>query len=109
MNAGAVVVGVSPQGVASKAAFAEKHALGFPVLADERAAVCEKYGVWQEKRMYGRTFMGVVRTTYIIAPSGVVAERFDRVKVPGHAERVLAAIGGVGSAGGLTKRRRAGR
>ncbi len=89
---GAVVLGISPDDTKSKAKFAGKHGLNFPVLADEGAAVCEKYGVWREKSMYGRTFMGVVRTTYLINPSGKVARRFDKVKVKGHAEAVLAAL-----------------
>jgi len=88
----AVVLGVSPDPEASKAKFAGKHDLNFPILADAGAQVCEKYGVWQEKSMYGRTFMGVVRTTYLIAPSGKVARRFDKVKVKGHADAVLAAL-----------------
>ena len=54
--------------------------------------LCEKYGVWQEKSMYGKKYMGVVRTTYLIAPGGKVLQRWDKVKVPGHAEEVLAAI-----------------
>ncbi len=89
---GAVVLGISPDDVKSKAKFAGKYKLNFPVLADEGAAVCSKYGVWQEKSMYGRTYMGVVRTTYLIAPSGKVAHRFDQVKVKGHADAVLAAL-----------------
>ncbi|MFN3167838.1 MAG: thioredoxin-dependent thiol peroxidase [Phycisphaeraceae bacterium] len=88
----AVVLGVSPDGEASKAKFAGKHELNFPILADEGATVCQKYGVWQEKSMYGRTFMGVVRTTYLIDPSGKVARRFDKVKVKAHADAVLAAL-----------------
>jgi len=88
---GVVVFGISPQGVESKAKFAEKEKLNYPVLADEGSKVCEKYGVWVEKSMYGNTFMGVVRTTYLIRPSGAVERRWDRVKVPGHAEEVLEA------------------
>ena len=88
----AVVLGISPDGEASKAKFAGKYDLNFPVLADEGAAVCGKYGVWQEKSMYGKSYMGVVRTTYLIDPSGKVAQRFDKVKVKGHADQVLAAL-----------------
>lgn len=91
---GAWVVGVSPQGVESKAKFAAKHGLGFPLLADEGARVCEKYGVWQEKSMYGRSYMGVVRTTYVLGRSGKVLRRFDRVRVAGHAEAVLGVLRG---------------
>lgn len=87
-----VVLGVSPDSVASHEKFVAKEDLNFTLLADEGAAVCTKYGVWQEKSMYGRKYMGVVRTTYLIDPKGKVAERFDKVKVPGHAEAVLARI-----------------
>ena len=88
-RANAVVLGVSPQEVKSKSKFAQKHDLNFPILADDDAKVCEKYGVWQEKSMYGRTYMGVARTTYLIGPDGKVEHRWDKVKVPGHAEAVL--------------------
>lgn len=90
-KAGVVVFGISPQGVESKAKFAKKERLNYPVLADEDARVCEKYGVWREKSMYGNTYMGVVRTTYLIRPSGAVERRWDKVRVPGHAEEVLEA------------------
>lgn len=89
---GAVVLGISPDGPKSKAKFAGKYGLNFPILADEGSVVCGKYGVWQEKSMYGRTYMGVVRTTYLIDPNGKVARRFDKVKVKGHCEAVLAAL-----------------
>ena len=89
----AVVLGVSPDDEKSKAKFAAKHDLNFPILADPGAQVCEKYGVWQEKSMYGKKYMGVVRTTYLIDPKGKVARRWDKVKVPGHAEAVLQALG----------------
>ena len=94
----AAVFGVSPDGVASHAKFAAKYGLTFPLLADEkrdsegRPAICGKYGVWQEKSLYGRTFLGVVRTTYLIGRDGRVARRWDRVKVKGHVEAVLDAL-----------------
>ena len=86
-----MVLGVSPQDVKSKAKFADKHDLNFPVLADDGSKVCEKYGVWQEKSMYGKKYMGVVRTTYLIGPDGKVKQRWDKVKVAGHADEVLRA------------------
>jgi peroxiredoxin Q/BCP len=85
----AVVLGISGQGRASKAKFAAKYELTFPLLADEKYDVAEKYGVWQKKLLYGRTFMGVSRTTYLIGPDGKVVRRWDKVKVDGHAEAVL--------------------
>ena len=77
---------------ASKAKFADKYGLTFPLLADEDHAVMEKFGVWQEKSMYGKKYMGVARTTYLIGPDGKVVKRWDGVKVDGHAEEVLAAV-----------------
>ena len=85
----AVVLGISGQNEASKARFARKHGLTFPLLADENYDVAEKYGVWQKKLLYGRTFMGVSRTTYLIDAHGKVARRWDKVKVDGHADEVL--------------------
>ncbi len=90
--AGATVFGISPQDTASKAKFAAKHDLTYPILADLGSKVCEKYGVWQEKSMYGNKYMGVVRTTYVIGANGKVSHRWDKVKVPGHADEVLAAL-----------------
>ena len=84
----AVVLGVSILDEKSKAKFATKHGLTFPLLADPDHEVAEKYGVWQEKSRYGRTYMGIARTTYLIGPDGKVAERWDNVKVDGHVEAV---------------------
>jgi thioredoxin-dependent peroxiredoxin len=89
----AVVLGVSILDEASKAKFAGKYDLTFPLLADADHAVAEKYGVWQRKSMYGRTFMGIARTTFLIGPDGKVKKRWDNVKVNGHADEVLAALG----------------
>jgi peroxiredoxin Q/BCP len=88
----AVVLGISGQSEASKAKFAGKYELTFPLLADEKYEVAERYGVWQKKLLYGRTFMGVSRTTYLIGPDGKVVRRWDKVKVDGHAEAVLKAL-----------------
>jgi len=88
----AVVLGVSILDEASKAKFAAKHSLTFPLLADAEHVVAEKYGAWQERSMYGRTYMGVARVTYLIGADGKVARRWDKVKVDGHAEDVLAAV-----------------
>ena len=88
----AAIFGASILDEASKAKFADKYDLNFPLLADADHEVAEKYGVWQKKSLYGREFMGLVRTTYLIGPDGKVAKRWDRVKVEGHAEDVLAAV-----------------
>jgi len=88
----AAVFGVSILDEASKARFAEKYDLNFPLLADEDHEVAEKYGVWQKKSLYGRSFMGNVRTTFLIDRDGRVAKRWDNVKVDGHAEAVLEAV-----------------
>jgi peroxiredoxin Q/BCP len=88
----AAVLGMSVLDSASKAKFAKKYDLTFPLLADEDHAVMDKYGVWQEKSMYGKKYMGVARTTYLIGPDGKVVKRWDGVKVDGHAAEVLAAV-----------------
>jgi peroxiredoxin Q/BCP len=89
----AAVLGISILDEKSKAKFAKKHALTFPLLADADHEVAEKYGVWQKKLRYGRSYMGIVRTTYLIGPDGKVARRWDKVKVDGHVEEVAAALG----------------
>jgi len=89
----AAVFGVSILDEASKKKFAGKFKLTFPLLADAAHEVAEKYGVWQQKSLYGRKFMGIVRTTYLIGKDGKVAKRWDNVKVEGHAAEVLAATG----------------
>jgi peroxiredoxin Q/BCP len=88
----AAVLGVSVLDEASKAKFARKHGLTFPLLADPDHAVAEKYGAWKEKRMYGRSYMGVARMTYLIGGDGKVVRRWDDVKVSTHAEEVRQAV-----------------
>lgn len=93
----AVVFGVSILDTKSKAKFAAKYNLTFPLLADEDHAVCEAYGTWQEKSMYGRTYMGIARVTYLINRDGTVARRWDAVKVESHAAEVLEAVNALGA------------
>ena len=88
----AVVLGVSILDEASKAKFAQKHGLTFPLLADPDHQIAEKYGVWQKKSRYGREYMGIARTTYLIGPDGKVVQRWDNVKVDGHVDAALAAL-----------------
>lgn len=90
--AGATVIGVSPDSVASHAKFTKKHKLGVTLLSDESKEMLEAYGVWTEKSMYGRKYMGVERTTVLIDAKGKVARIWNKVKVDGHAEEVLAAV-----------------
>jgi peroxiredoxin Q/BCP len=87
----AVVLGVSILDEKSKAKFAGKYGITFPLLADVDHGTAEKYGVWQEKSRYGRTYMGIVRTTYLVGPDGKIARRWDNVKVDGHADEVAKA------------------
>ena len=89
---GAVVLGVSPDSVASHEKFRDKFSLPFPLLADEDHAVAEAYGVWGEKSMYGRKYQGILRTTFIIDPAGRIAHVFEKVKPRGHAAEVLDAL-----------------
>ena len=95
----AAVFGISILDETSKARFAKKYDVTFPLLADEDHAIAEKYGVWQQKSLYGRKFMGNVRTTYLIDSDGKVAKRWDNVKVDGHAEEVLGAVGALRAVG----------
>jgi thioredoxin-dependent peroxiredoxin len=88
----AVVLGVSPDSVKSHGKFRDKFGLNFPLLADEDKTVVEAYGVWKEKSMYGRTYMGVERTTVIVDENGKIAKVFPKVKVDGHLDEVLAAL-----------------
>ena len=88
----AVVVGVSPDQPSAQAKFKSKYELTFPLLADQDHKIAEAYGVWKEKSMYGKKYMGVERTTYVIGPDGKIAHVFERVKPEGHAEQVLATL-----------------
>lgn len=88
----AVILGVSPDDEAKHRKFIAKYDLNFDLLADPEKKVLEKYGVWQQKSMYGRKYMGVVRTTYLIDPNGKVAHRWDKVKVADHGDAVLGKI-----------------
>jgi peroxiredoxin Q/BCP len=88
----AAILGVSILDEASKAKFAKKYDLKFPLLADPEHEVAEKYGVWQEKSNYGKKYMGVARTTYLLGPDGMVQKRWDNVRVDGHTEEVLGAL-----------------
>ncbi|HUE85191.1 MAG TPA: thioredoxin-dependent thiol peroxidase [Vicinamibacterales bacterium] len=92
----AAVLGVSILDEKSKAKFAAKYDVTFPLLADADHAVAEKYGVWQEKSRYGRKYMGIARTTYLIDAGGQVARRWDNVKVPGHVDAVYEALQEIG-------------
>ncbi|MGV3724289.1 MAG: thioredoxin-dependent thiol peroxidase [Actinomycetota bacterium] len=89
---GAALLGVSPDSSRSHASFAAKYELPFPLLADEDSAVATSYGVWKEKSLYGRKFMGVERTTFLINEEGRVAKVWPKVKVAGHGAAVLAAL-----------------
>jgi peroxiredoxin Q/BCP len=88
----AAVLSISILDEKSKAKFAAKYSLTFPLLADPDHVVIDKYGAWQEKSMYGRKYMGVARMTYLIGADGKVVRRWDDVKVTGHADDVLAAV-----------------
>ena len=88
----ATILGVSPDSSSSHAKFARKFNLPFTLLADAEHRVCEAYGVWKEKNMYGRKSMGVERTTFVIDAKGIVRAVFPRVKVDGHSDAVLNAI-----------------
>ncbi len=95
-KAGAKILGVSPDPVKSHAKFAAKHELPFTLLADVDKEVSQAYGVWKEKSMYGRTYMGIERTTFVIDARGIVSRVFPRVKVPGHSDAVLEAVKAAG-------------
>jgi len=97
-RAGAVVLGVSPDPVAKLKKFADKHGLDFPLLSDADHAVATAYGVWVEKSMYGRTYMGVQRATFVIDAGGVVRHVIPKVRPKTHDEQVLTALKDLGAA-----------
>jgi peroxiredoxin Q/BCP len=90
--AGATILGISPDSQASHDKFCTKHALTVTLGADEDHAIADAYGVWVEKSMYGKKYMGVERSTFLIDPAGKVAAVWRKVKVPGHAKAVLEAV-----------------
>lgn len=90
--AGAMVIGVSKDSVARHERFIAKHGLGVALVSDEDGAVCEAYGTWVEKSMYGKKYMGIERSTFLIDGTGRIAQVWRKVKVPGHAEAVLEAL-----------------
>jgi peroxiredoxin Q/BCP len=90
-KAGTVVVGVSADPVKAQDAFKAKHGLSMALLSDESHRMLQAYGVWRKKSMYGRDFMGIKRTTYLIGPDGRIAQIWRNVRIPGHADEVLGA------------------
>jgi peroxiredoxin Q/BCP len=90
----AVVLGVSKDSVKRHQKFSEKYELPFPLLSDEHGSVCENYGVWQEKSLYGKKYMGIARLTYLIDPDGKIAKVYPKVKPKDHAEELLNDLNG---------------
>lgn len=90
--AGTVVYGISKDSLKSHGKFVEKQSLTVPLLSDEESDVCEKFEVWKEKSMYGKTYMGIERSTFLIDGTGKLAGIWRKVKVPGHVEQVLEAV-----------------
>ena len=90
--AGATIIGISPDSAAKHDKFKAKYDLGIALGADEDTAVAQAYGVWVEKSMYGKRYMGIERSTFLVAADGTLAKVWPKVKVPGHAEEVLAAV-----------------
>jgi len=103
-SAGAVVLGVSPDDTKSHMKFATKYSLPFPLLADTEREVCDAYGVWGEKSLYGRKFLGVTRATFVIDTQGKVARVWPKVKVDGHVREILETLKGEAPATSVTKK-----
>jgi peroxiredoxin Q/BCP len=95
-GADAEIIGVSKDSVAKHDKFKAKHELPFTLASDEDGSVCEAYGTWVEKSMYGRKYMGIDRATFLIGPDGKIAQVWRKVKVPGHVEEVLEAARQIG-------------
>lgn len=93
---GAVVLGISPDPVKKHLQFAEKYGLPYPLLSDEDLTICRLYDVWKLKKLYGREYMGVVRSTFLIDREGRLAQEWRNVKVKGHVDAVLEAVKGLG-------------
>ncbi|HEX2534690.1 MAG TPA: thioredoxin-dependent thiol peroxidase [Chitinophagaceae bacterium] len=94
LRAGYTVIGVSPDGEPSHQAFMQKYSLPFPLLADPEHRIIQKYGVWGEKNLYGRKYMGLLRTTFVIDESGIIRKIFRKPRTKAHAEEILKAMGG---------------
>ncbi len=94
---GATVIGVSKDSLKSHARFSEKFNLGFPLISDPDLGILEAYGAWGEKKLYGKTFLGVIRTTVLIDAQGVIRQIWPKVKVDGHVDAVLEAIDALSS------------
>lgn len=90
-KAGATIIGISKDSVAKHEKFIAKHSLGVIMASDEASDVCERYGTWKEKSMYGKTYMGIERSTFLIDGEGKIAQAWRKVRVPGHVEAVLEA------------------
>ncbi len=94
-KAGATIIGISPDPVSKHDKFVKKHSLSVTLASDEDNAVANLYGVWKEKSMYGRTYMGIERSTFLIGPDGRIAKIWPKVKVDGHAEDVLQSVANI--------------
>jgi peroxiredoxin Q/BCP len=89
-SAGAIVIGVSPDGVSSHTKFKSKYKLNFKLVADESKEICSSFDVVGEKSMFGKKYIGIIRTTYIIDPNGEIRMVYDNVRLKGHIEKVIA-------------------
>ena len=87
-----IIIGISADSSERHQKFIDKYKLPFELIADEDKKICEKYGVWQEKKLYGKTYMGIVRSTFIIDKIGIVQKIFTKVKVKGHVDEVLESL-----------------